>query len=134
MSKKPELRWHDLTKEPPQGDGGVILFPEITNVGHLFWFNRLHVISNPEYARLHALEKGYTHWFPIPKHPDEDKIREKIKKLYEPEAIADREFHKGFERATENIIEFLKGIVPDRPSVILAVKARFEHDKKDSGK
>jgi len=103
---KIEYRWHDLKKEQIPGDRSVILFPVITDVGHIFdvfSFNT-YTISNPEYARLHALEKGYTHWFPIPVHPDEEKIIEKIKKIYENEHKAEEQFNKGFERAAENIV------------------------------
>jgi len=127
--KEVELRWHNLKTEPPEGNGGVLLFPVITDVGHFYAFDRIHIVSNPEYARLHGIEKGYTHWFPVPKHPDEDKIREKIKKLYSADAIGDRRFYQGFDTATEAIIDFIKEIVPDRPQVVAAIEARFSEKK-----
>jgi hypothetical protein len=120
-----ELRWHDLKTEAIPGNDCVVLFPQISDVGILYGLENIYTPSNPEFARLNALRQGYTSWFPIPRHPKEDEIKEYIKKLYADENDGQEQFYEGFQRATENIIEFLKEIVPDRPNVILAVEARF---------
>ena len=120
-----ELRWHDLRAELPPGDRPVILFPQISDCGHLFDVERSYVVSNPEYVRLRALEQGYTHWFPVPIHPQEAAIRAKIEELYAHENDNEVQFAKGFQRAVENMTNFIKEIVPDRPNVILAIEDRF---------
>ena len=119
-----ELRWHKLEDEKPVGDGCVVLFPVITDVGLLY--DNIYRPSNPEYARITALEKGYTHWFPIPKHPDEDAIKEKIKELYSDEYLLDLQFYKGLNVAYEHMINFIEDLVPDRPGVIQALRSRFK--------
>ena len=128
---KDELRWHDLRTElPKESTKIVILFPRIIDVGILYNVNPYRE-SNSEYARQNALREGYTSWFPVLPHPDEEKVEKEIEKLYEKEYDSKEQFDKGFERATENIIEFLKDIVPDRPHVILAVQSRFENKYKE---
>jgi hypothetical protein len=123
-----ELYWHDLKTDPPPGDGCVVLFPCKSDVG-IFFETRLYTSSNPEYARITALGQGYTHWFPIPSHPDEEKIRKEIEEWVKKEQDLDAKFYEGFNRASENIAEFIKQIVPDRPEVYLAVRARFLGNK-----
>lgn len=59
------MEWRCLKTDPPVGDGCVVLFPVITDVGILY------TASNPEYARKRALHAGYTHWAQIEPHPDE---------------------------------------------------------------
>lgn len=72
-----EIKWHNLEDEPiPEDyDGCIILYPIIVDCGILY------ECSNPVYARKHALEDGYTKWYPIPLVGDEDiqkGIRDKI--------------------------------------------------------
>lgn len=122
-----ELRWHDLRIELPPGDRCVILFPQISDCGHLFDVEQIYAVSNPEYVRLRALERGYTHWFPIPVHPQEAEVEAKIKELYAHENDPQEQFNKGFQRAVENMMDFIKEIVPDRPNVIRAIDDRFGH-------
>ena len=125
-----ELRWHDLRTElPPEDMGCVVLFPQISDVGILYNTN-VYTPSNSEFVRMNGLRQGYTHWFPIPPHPQEEEVEEKIKKMYAQEYDGEEQFHKGFQRATENIIAFLKEVVPDRPNVILALEARFSDEEK----
>jgi hypothetical protein len=124
-----ELRWHDLKTESPPGDGCVVLFPNISDVG-IFFETRLYISSNPEYARLNALEQGYTHWFPIPSHPQEAEIRTKIEEMYAPDRYAQEQFYKGFQIASENIVAYLKELVPDRPSVARVIEEMFANKNK----
>jgi hypothetical protein len=124
-----ELRWHDLRTElPPEDMECVILFPHLTDVGNLYDTD-VYTPSNSEFVRINALRRGYTHWFPIPPHPQEEEVKEKIKKMYEHEYDGTEQFYKGFQRATENIIAYLKDLVPDRPSVIRAIEAQFSNEK-----
>lgn len=125
MTEEPELRWHDLATEPPPLGRTIIMFPVVIDVGHRFDLRRFYTTSNPEYARLHGLENGYTHWFPIPPHPGEAALEAKIEATYAPEAIAAQNFHKGFQRASENIVGALKQLVPDRPEVARVIEARY---------
>lgn len=121
-----ELRWHDLKTEPPPLGRPVIMFPRISDVGHMFG-NDFWTTSNPEYARLHALEQGYTSWFPIPEHPDEVAVEAKCEEFRREEANPQRQFHKGFQRAAENIVEALEQLVPDRAAVAQCIRDRFVH-------
>jgi len=130
-NKDIELRWHDLRTEQIPDDGCVILFPATTYVGLLYDFQSVYTESNAEFARINGLRQGYTDWFPIPRHPKEQEIIERNRKIYEHENDGQEQFYRGFERATENIIEFLKEIVPDRPNVVRAVKARFGDKEKE---
>jgi len=75
------MTWRDLKTDPPIGNGCVILFPCITDVGILY------TASNPEYARQNALKQGYTHWMPIEPHPDEAVVKRHIEQLYANEYL-----------------------------------------------
>jgi hypothetical protein len=135
MDNETEYRWHDLrTEAPPTGERPVILFPVISDVGHRFDVRRDYHVSNPEYVRLRALEMGYTHWFPVPPHPDEAAIEARIEALYASENDARQQFDEGFKRAAENIVETLKEIVPDRPNVARVISDRFVGPKDFSRK
>ena len=129
---KDNFYWHDLKTEPPQGDGCVVLFPEISDIGILYT-HHIYTSSNPEFARLSAIDRGYTHWFPIPKHPQEEEVEQRIKKMYEHEHSEEQQFYKGFQRASENIIGVLKDLLPDRPNVIRAIKDRFLKEQNNKG-
>ena len=120
----PELRWHDLAKEPPPLGRPIVLFPEISDVGHMFHTCRW-TVSNPEYARLHGLERGYTSWFPILPHVDEAMIEAKIERLRQQEADPQHQWHEGFKRAAENIVETLQQVAADRPELINCIRDRF---------
>ena len=132
MSQELEYRWYDLrTEAPPPVGRPVILFPMISDVGHRYDVRRNYHVSNPEYVRLYALEMGYTHWFPVPPHPDEAAIEAKIAALYQPENDGRQQWADGFERAAENIVEALEQLVPDRPAVAQVIRDRFvEHGRK----
>ena len=126
-----ELRWHDLKTETPPADRCVVLFPQISDVGIFFDIDRLFCASNHEYARMTALVQGYTHWFPIPSAPGEAEVRARVQAEYDKEQDPHEQFMKGFGRAVENITDFVKDIVPDRPNVALAIESRFGGGKKD---
>lgn len=120
----PDLRWHDLATEPPRGDRPVILFPQISDVGHMYDVSPWNV-SNPEFARLNALRQGYTSWFPVPVHADEDVVKARIEEIYRAEGDAEHQWAEGFKRAAENIVEALKQIAPDRPELVNCIRDRF---------
>lgn len=72
--------WRSLKDDPPnpeelEGEGSILLFPCITDVGHLY------SVSNPDYARQNGLKYGYTHWAVIDRHPDEEKVRKRINEI-----------------------------------------------------
>jgi hypothetical protein len=132
--KEIELRWYDLQTDLPKGDGCVVLFPQISDVGILYNVEHMYTSSNPEFARVNALRRGYTSWFPIPRHSQESEVKAKIEEMYKGERDADEQFYKGFQRATENIVKILKEIVPDRPNVARLIEERFgdKNNKFDS--
>jgi hypothetical protein len=65
--------WRDLRVDPPEPHGHCILiFPLINDVGHLY------TVSSREYATLHGLKYGYTHWADIEPAPGEAEVEKMI--------------------------------------------------------
>lgn len=51
------IEWFDLKTNPPSKDeGSILVFPFITDVGHLY------TVSNSAYVVKHIGAHSYTHW------------------------------------------------------------------------
>ena len=111
--------WRDLKTDPPTGDRCILLFPSLSDVGHLY------SVSNPDYARINGLRHGHTHWADIEPHPQEAAAEAKVEEIRRAEHDREKQYYDGFQRASENIVEALKELVPDRPAVAQAIEARF---------
>jgi hypothetical protein len=116
------MDWRDLKTDPPTGDRAVLLFPCISDVGHLY------TVSNTQYARARGTEFGYTHWSDIPVHPKELEIEAKCRELGGEERKYKEEWYKGFHRAATVISDFLDESNPDLAQKVRERYYMFEGD------
>lgn len=72
--KRKKMIWRDLLVDPPIGSEKiVILFPIISDTGISY------ITSNAEYAKMNAINNGYTHWMEFETAPTHDMVEEYIK-------------------------------------------------------
>lgn len=57
--------WRSIKDDPPTHDRCVVIFPCVTDVGHVYQ------TSNPEYVRQNAWNQGYRFWADIDPAPGE---------------------------------------------------------------